>query len=94
MTEIVSGTVVHWKTDPANPKEKPQFDPAGTKEKTVALDDCDDGVAAVAIVSQYISDIPDAGAAPLDQDRKQMLIDASKGLVRVVGLKRTRVPSV
>jgi len=41
----------------------------------------------VAIVSQYIHDLPAA-------NRAGMLVDATKGLLRVVDLKRTRVPSL
>ena len=84
MTEIVSGTVVRRRIVAG----KPEFDPAGTKQGvTVSLNDCDDGVAAVAIVSQYIHDLPAA-------NRAGMLVDATKGLLRVADLKRTRVPSL
>jgi hypothetical protein len=84
MTEIVSGTVVHW-----NPGPPPVFDPDGTKQITVDLPTgSDDLVAAVAIVSKCISDIKKPATA------KQMLDDASKGFVRVLDLKRTIVPTV
>jgi hypothetical protein len=84
MTDIVTGTVVHWK--PANP---PVFDPKGTKQISVDLPSgSDDGVAAAAIVSQYVLELENA------EERARMLTHATNGLVRVLDLKRTRIPSV
>jgi|GEM_PF-2002342 len=79
MTEILSGTVVHW-----NPGNPPVFDPAGTEQIVVNLPNgSDDRMAVVAIVAQYIRDLPGARQAG-------MLADASNGLVRVIDLKRTQ----
>jgi len=81
MTEILSGTVVHW-----NPGNPPVFDPGGTKQVVVNLPNgSNNELAVVAIVAQYIRDLPVAGQAG-------MLTDASNGLVRVIDLKRTPIP--
>jgi hypothetical protein len=86
MTDIVTGTVVHWNPDPPNP---PVFDPHGTRQISVDLPSgSDDGVAAVAIVSQYVLKLNDAKKV------HAVLTHATTGLVRVLDLKRTRIPSI
>ena len=88
MTDIVTGTVVHWNPAiPANPPNPAVFDPKGTKQISVDLPSgSDDSVAAVALVSQYVLELKDEEAIT------DMLTHATNGLVRV--LERTRIPSV
>lgn len=98
MTDIVTGTVVHFKAN-ANPTLPPEFDPSLTKiGVTVNVPDgTDDCTAEVAIFARYYSDIPDAtgpGNPPPDRDRKQVLGDATKGFVQVIDLRRTKIPSI
>jgi hypothetical protein len=90
MTDIVTGTVVHWNpAAPANPPNPPVFDPNGTKQITVDLPSgSDNGVAAVAIVSRYVLDLKD------EKKISDMLTHATDGLVRVLNLQRTQIPSV
>jgi hypothetical protein len=91
MTDIVTGMVVHYyPADPAaNPPKPAVFDPNGTRQITVDLPSgSDDGVAAVAIVSQYVLELKNA------KDQTDMLTHATNGLVRVLDLKRTRIPSI
>jgi hypothetical protein len=81
MTEIWSGTVVHW-----NAGNPPVFDPAGTEQVVVNLPNgSDDKMAVVALVAQYILGLPGAKQAG-------MLTDASNGLVRVIDLRKTTIP--
>ena len=92
MTDIVTGMVVHYyPADPAaNPPKPAVFDPNGTKQITVDLPSgSNDGVAAVAIVSQYVLE-----KTTTAKEKEDMLTHATKGLVRVLNLNRTQIPSI
>ena len=97
MTDIVTGTVVHFKENLANPDDSPVFDPSTTKiGVTVNVPDgTDDCTAEVAIFARYFNDILDAlGAVPVDPPTEQILEDATKGWVQVIDLRRTKIPSI
>ena len=82
MTERVSGAVVHWTGN------LPVIDPNGTKPIAVDLPSGPDNeTAAVVLVSKYIHDLPAA-------NRDDMLVDATNGLVRVMNIKRTKLPII
>jgi hypothetical protein len=91
MTDIVTGTVIHYNPpdQTANPPKQAVFDPTRTKQITVDLPSgSDDSVAAVAIVSQYLLELKKEGEVA------HMLKHATGGFVRVIRIQRTPIPPI
>jgi hypothetical protein len=97
MTDIVTGTVAHFKEDANHPDRPPKYDPITSRIGVMANvpDGTDDGTAEVAIFASYFNVfVNQLGPNPLDQNTKDILEDATKGLVQVIDLRRTHIPSI
>jgi ABC-type phosphate transport system substrate-binding protein len=91
MAAIVTGTVVRWKVvapNTANERVKHLSD----KEVSVYVGDDSEDDDTTAIISTYILDeVNKTAAADQLEKAKELLKDASTGLLRVVGTRRSAV---